>query len=137
MNFLVSYWKALFDSLPDIVSFVLAAVSLGLLFIPEFSASLDKHKKKRLLLATIIFVLGIGAIISNQRQKAAEKETKEIESKNERLEREQLQKQISDLQEQQSKTQQELDSTRKAVLESRDDFHHIVSINIAGMPAAC
>jgi len=120
MNFLVSYWKALFDSLPDIVSFVLAAVSLCLLFTPELSARLDKHKKTRLLLAAVIFLLGIGAIISNKRQKAAEKEAKEIESQNERLERDRLQKQISDLQEQQGKTQQELDSARKVVLESRE-----------------
>ena len=98
-----------------------SSASLALVFLPELSTYLAKHKLKRFVLAAVICLIGIGAALSTRSQKAEEKQVKETEAETARLERERLQKQISDLLEQQGEAQQELTAARKEIDNSKTE----------------
>src|ERR1700681_3709633 len=68
-----AFLRSIFALLPDLAGFFLAALGVGLLFVPEKLKQLDDYPKTRLALAIVICLMGGGAVISNSLQRAEEK----------------------------------------------------------------
>lgn len=66
--------RFLFNLLPDIAGIFLAALSFAVIFTSELLKWLEARPKTRRLLALLLVLLGIGGIISNYRQKSAERD---------------------------------------------------------------
>jgi len=74
-----AFLRSIFDLLPDLAGFFLAALGVGLLFVPEKLKQLDDYPKTRLVLAIVICLMGGGAVISNSLQKSEEKNAALVE----------------------------------------------------------
>ena len=59
--------------LPDITSYAIAMAGVGLFFMPEYLQRLETHPKIRLVIALVIFILGLGAVVADSAQKQADK----------------------------------------------------------------
>ena len=90
----MQFFQFLFNLLPDIAGYLFAMIGMGLLFIPEEMKKLENQRKARLAIASIVILLGFGAVISNSYQKSQFDETA-------RNERDSLNVQISNLLQQQ------------------------------------
>jgi hypothetical protein len=66
--------RPIFFLLPDTVAFVLALVGVALIFMAEELKRLDGKPIIRWVIAIIIFLFGLGAVISNSAQKAQDKQ---------------------------------------------------------------
>lgn len=71
--------RPIFDLLPDLTGYFFAMAGLALVFIPEELKSLERHRKIRLVIAACIFLIGLGAVISNSVQKQEEKNSAKAE----------------------------------------------------------
>jgi len=79
----VSILLPIFNLLPDVTGYFFAMAGVALLFMSDYLKKLDDYRKTRLLIAAIIFLVGLGAVISNSAQKTADK--KESDSKSQKL----------------------------------------------------
>jgi hypothetical protein len=93
----LAFLRPEFFILPDLVGYVLAMVGLSLVFMPEEMKILEKLRKTRRGIALVVFLIGLGAVISNSVQKQEDKETAAIDRKDAKTERDRLTAQISDL----------------------------------------
>ena len=82
--------RPVFDLLPGVAGYFLAMGGVALLFMSEELKRLERHRKLRVALATLIFAVGLGAVVSDSIQKADDKATAQAE-------RGELMKQISTL----------------------------------------
>src|SRR5579863_1368404 len=119
--------------LPDLVGYVFAMAGLSLIFMPEELKLLDKYRRTRLGIALVIFLVGLGAVISNSVQKQEDSRSAQSERDNARAERDKLMMQIARLVAGQAEAAQdtrlarsetrsvrgELDNARKELLASQ------------------
>jgi hypothetical protein len=76
----VSILLPIFNLLPDITGYLFAMAGVALLFMPDDLKKLDEHRTIRLIIAAIIFIFGLGAVISNSAQKVADKKDNDTKS---------------------------------------------------------
>jgi len=65
--------RAVFNFVPDVAAYFLAMAGVALPFMPDYLSKLEQHKKTRLLIAAVVFMVGVGAVISNSSQKFEDK----------------------------------------------------------------
>ena len=70
----------IFNLLPDVTGYFFAMAGVALLFMPDDLKKLDQHRTIRLIIAAVIFVFGLGAVISNSAQKSADKADSDTKS---------------------------------------------------------
>jgi hypothetical protein len=86
----LSVLRPVFNLLPGVAGYFLAMAGVALLFMTEELKKLEGHRKIRLAFATLVFAVGLGAVISDSAQKASDKAEAQSE-------RDALMKQISTL----------------------------------------
>lgn len=80
---IVSVLLPIFNLLPDITGYFFAMAGVALIFMPDDLKKLEEYRRTRLVIATLIFLIGLGAVISNSAQKAADK--RESDGKSQKL----------------------------------------------------
>jgi hypothetical protein len=79
----VSILLPVFNLLPDLTGYFFAMAGVALLFMPDDLKKLEDYRRTRLVIAALIFLVGLGAVISNSAQKTADR--KESDSKSQKL----------------------------------------------------
>jgi hypothetical protein len=79
----VSTLLPIFNLLPDVTGYFFAMAGVALLFMPDDLKRLEEYRKTRLVIAALIFLVGLGAVISNSAQKTTDK--KESDNKSQKL----------------------------------------------------
>ncbi len=80
---IVSVLVPIFNLLSDITGYFFAMAGVALIFMPDDLKKLEGYRRTRLVIATLIFIIGLGAVISNSAQKAADK--RESDGKSQKL----------------------------------------------------
>jgi hypothetical protein len=79
ISFAINILQVVFNLIPDLAGYFLAMAGVALLFLTKELEQLERYRKLRFGLATFIFVVGLGAVVSNSSQKSADKESAEKE----------------------------------------------------------
>jgi len=77
---IVSVVVPIFNLLPDITGYFFAMAGVALIFMPDDLKKLEGYRKIRLAIAAVIFLIGLGAVISNSAQKATDKKVSDDKS---------------------------------------------------------
>jgi hypothetical protein len=106
----LSVFRSVFDFTPGIAGYFVAAGGVALLFMTDDLKRLEKYRKTRLGIAAIVFMLGLGAVVSDNAQKLDERKAAKAERDESDGDRHALTKQVTELITQQAVLQAEVKS---------------------------
>lgn len=119
---LVKLLRPMFDLLPGISGYFLAMIGIAVLFVEEYLKRLKKYRRLRLIIALVVFIIGVGAVVSDSLQKQEAKEAATADRNAAKIERDKLMDQIAKLTDAQASAMQEAKSARAETLSVRAEL---------------